>query len=246
MSTRREFVTVAAGAMTSAAIAAPDRYGWTTPPNWFDKPMRWAQMVFTEDDPGNYDPKFWLDYFRRTHSDGACLAGGGYMAFYPTKVPLHNKSNFLGDRDPFGELVEGCRKLDMCVIARTDPHAATQAIYNAHPDWIAVDAEGRKRRHWANPDLWVTCALGPMNFEFMTEVTKELVGMYGVDGVFSNRWAGSGECFCEHCQKNFKAASGFELPRTPDPQDPARRAYILWHEKRLFDLWKLWDAEIRK
>src|SRR6478752_8727075 len=111
---RREFVTVAAGAIATTSLATPDRFGWTTPPNWFDKPMRWAQMVFTEDDPGNYDPKFWLDYFKRTHSDAACLAGGGYMAFYPTKVPLHNKSKFLGDRDPFGELVEGCRKLGMC------------------------------------------------------------------------------------------------------------------------------------
>jgi hypothetical protein len=247
MTNRREFIS-AAGAVAATsvlpAMAAP--YGWTTPPNWFDKPMRWAQMVFTEDDPGNYDPKFWLDFFKRTHSDAACLAGGGYMAFYPTKVPLHNKSKFLGNLDPFGDLVKGCRELGMYVIARTDPHAAHQAIYDAHPDWIAVDEQGRKRRHWANPDLWVTCALGPMNFEFMTEVTKELVQMYGVDGVFSNRWHGSGQCFCEHCKKNFKAFSGHDLPRTANPQDPARRAYILWHEKRLFDLWKLWDAEIRK
>lgn len=208
--------------------------------------MRWAQLVFVEDDPGQFDLKFWLDYFRRTHSDAACLAGGGYMAFYPTKVPLHHRSKFLADLDPFGDLVNGCRKLGMNVIARTDPHAAHQELADAHPDWIAVDAQGKKRRHWANPELWVTCALGPMNFEFMTEVTKELVQLYGVDGVFSNRWAGSGECFCEHCQRNFKQFSGLELPRTNNPQDPARKAYIVWHEKRLFDLWSLWDSEIRK
>ena len=32
------------------------------------------------------------------------------------------------------------------------------------------------------PDLWVTCALGPYNFEFMTEVTQEIVRDYKVDG----------------------------------------------------------------
>jgi len=208
--------------------------------------MRWAQMVFTEDDPGNYDPAFWLDYFKQTHSDAACLAGGGYMAFYPTKIPLHRRSRFLGDRDPLGELVEGCRKLGMFVIARTDPHAAHQEMCDAHPDWIAVDAQGRKRRHWANPELWVTCALGPMNFEFMTQVTAEIVRMYGVDGIFSNRWAGHGQCFCEHCTKNFKAFSGYDLPRTDDPLDPVRRAYVIWQEQRLFDLWRVWDNEIRK
>jgi hypothetical protein len=37
-----------------------------------------------------------------------------------------------------------------------------------------------------------------------------------------------------------------DLPRTANPQDPARRAYIAWHEQRLFELWHLWDAEIRK
>jgi hypothetical protein len=51
---------------------------------------------------------------------------------------------------------------------------------------------------------------------------------------------------CEHCQKTFKAATAIELPRTNDPQNPARRAYILWRQQRLFDLWQLWDREVRK
>ena len=244
MGTRRDFIK-AAGAAAATTMAVPAANKYSTPPDWFDKPMRWAQLVFVEDDPGQYDPQFWLDYFRRTHSDAACLAGGGYMAFYPTKVPLHHRSKFLGNRDPFGEMVEGCRKLGMHVIARTDPHAAHEEMFKAHPDWIAVDAQGNKRRHWANPELWVTCALGPMNFEFMTEVTKEIVQLYGVDGVFSNRWSGHGQCFCEHCQRNFKQASGFDLPRSNDPRDPARKAYIQWHEQRLFEVWKVWDSAIR-
>ncbi len=45
-------------------------------------------------------------------------------------------------RDPFGELAAGCRKLGMDVVARTDPHATYQDVYDAHPDWIAVDASG--------------------------------------------------------------------------------------------------------
>lgn len=239
--TRRLFLQAAGGAALSPAA---QRY--ITPPGWFNRPMRWAQLVFVEDDPGRFDPQFWLDYFERTHSDGACLAGGGYMAFYPTKIPLHTRRRFLGGSDPFGDMVAGCRRLGMAVIARTDPHAAHQDLFEAHPDWIAVDAQGRKRRHWSNPELWVTCALGPMNFEFMTEVTKEIVQLYGVDGVFSNRWAGSGECFCAHCERNFRAYSGYDLPRSSNPQNPARKAYIVWHEQRLFEVWRLWDSEIRK
>ena len=201
--------------------------------------MRWAQLVFTEDDPGRYDPAFWLDYFKRIHADALNLSAGGYMAFYPTKIPFHYRSRFLANTDPFGDLVKGARELGMVVVARTDPHAIHDDAAKAHPDWVHVSADGTPRRHWANPELWVTCALGPYNFQFMTEVNKEIVALYRVDAIFSNRWAGHGQCFCEHCRRNFKAVSGFELPRTPDPQDPARRAYILWREQRLFELARL-------
>lgn len=112
--------------------------------------MRWAQLTLVEDDPGKYDPAFWLDYFRRTHSDAACLSAGGCIAYYPTKVPFHYRSKFLGNMDAFSELVAGCRKLGMNVIGRTDLHAAPQDVYDAHPDWIAVDAQGKKRKHWAD------------------------------------------------------------------------------------------------
>ena len=206
--------------------------------------MRWAQLTLVENDPGRYDPAFWLDYFKRTHSDAACLSAGGCVAYYPTQVPLHHRSKWLGNSDPFGDLVQGCRKLGMNVVARTDPHAAHQDVYDAHPDWIAVDAAGKKRRHWATPELWVTCGLGPYNFDFMTAVTREIVEKYHVDGVFSNRWEGSGMCYCGHCQANFRKASGLDLPRTNDPQDPGRRAYIVWRQQRLFELWRVWDAAI--
>ena len=37
--------------------------------DWFDKPMRWAQLTLVENDPGSFDPDFWLDYFRRVRAD---------------------------------------------------------------------------------------------------------------------------------------------------------------------------------
>ena len=214
-------------------------------PDWIDKPMRWAQLTLVEDDPGKFDPKFWLDYFERTKSDAVCLSAGGCVAYYPTRVPFHHRSQWLGERDVLGELVAGCRKLGMVVIGRTDPHATYDDVQQAHPDWIAVDAHGKPRRHWASPEMWVTCGLGPYNFEFMTEVKREIMSCYRIDGIFINRWDGSGQCYCEHCRKNFQEATGHELPRTNDGQNPARRAYILWRQQRLFDLWQRWDREVR-
>ncbi|HXJ57316.1 MAG TPA: beta-galactosidase trimerization domain-containing protein [Verrucomicrobiae bacterium] len=226
------------------AAAAPEPMVLPTP-SWVDRPMRWAQLTLVEDDPGKFNPQFWLDYFKRTRADAVCLSAGGCVAYYPTRVPFHHRSAWLGERDVFGELLTGCRKLGLVVIARTDPHATYDDVQAAHPDWIAVDADGHPRRHWASPEMWVTCGLGPYNFEFMTEVKREIMSRYRVDGIFINRWDGSGQCWCEHCRSNFHAASGHELPRSSNPQDPARRAYILWRQQRLFDLWRHWDAVVR-
>ena len=212
----------------------------------FDRPMRWAQLAFVEDDPETWDLGFWLDYFRRTHSDAACLSAGGCVAFYPTEIPLHHRSSFLGDSDIFGDLVAGCREMDMVVIARTDPHSVLDDAREARPEWIAVDADGQPRRHWATPNRWVTCALGPYNFEFMTDVHREIMTLYGLDGVFSNRWTGHGMCYCERCATGFDEACGMELPRTRDLDDAAFRAHLTWKQERLFSLWRLWDDAIQE
>ncbi len=258
MSSRREFVKGSALAATSCLLpagVAKDAYAAgaavasAQPQNgavgWYDRPMRWAQLAFVEDDPGNYDKQFWLAYFRGVHADAACLSAGGVVAFYPTQIPLQQRSAWLGNRDSFGDLLAGCRALGMNVIARTDAHACWQKVYDAHPDWIRVDAAGQPVRHPSDPRYWETCALGPYNFEFMTSVHEEIMRMYKPDGIFTNRWAGSGMCYCQHCQENFRAVSGLDLPRTSNPQDPARKKYIVWRQNRLFDLWRLWNEKIR-
>src|SRR5262245_10965731 len=114
---RRSFLEAAgaAGALAAAGVeplaAAPPVED--APPAWVERVMRWAQLTLVEDDPGRFDLAFWLDYFRRTHSDGACLSAGGCVAYYPTTIPFHHRSRWLGDRDPFGDLVKGCRDLGM-------------------------------------------------------------------------------------------------------------------------------------
>jgi hypothetical protein len=248
---RRDFLQVTAGASALGSLGLTAGLGASSQASaktegWFDRPMRWAQLTLVENDPGRFDPEFWLDYFRRIHADAATLSAGGIVAYYPTEVPLHHRSQWLGTSDPFGTLTDGCRALGMVVVARTDPHAVRDDVRAAHPDWISVAADGQPRRHWANPDLWIACALGPYNFDLMDQVHREIVSKYRVDGIFANRWAPQGgDCYCVNCQQNFKTATGRELPRTTDRRDPVRRDYIEWRKARLTELWKKWDATIR-
>jgi len=121
--------------------------------DWYRSATRWTQLTLAEDDPVKYDLAQWIDIFKRTRSNATCISAGGYVAYYPSKVPLHHVSKFIGDSDPFGDLVTGARQLGMHVMARVDPHAIHQDAVDAHPEWIAVDKEGNKRRHWAFPDV---------------------------------------------------------------------------------------------
>jgi hypothetical protein len=250
--TRREFLEISAVAGSGAAltqIAPGSLWGQAAAvseavPAWASKPMRWMQLTLVEDDPIHYDADFWIDYCKRTRSEGICLSGGGCVAYYPTEIKYHHRSKWLGERDVLGELITECRKLGMSILVRTDPHATYDDVKEAHPDWIAVDAEGKPRRHWASPEMWVTCAYGPYNFEFMTAVHKEIMTRYRVDGLFHNRWDGNGICYCVHCRENFRAATGIELPRSVEGKNPTYMAWQKWREQRLFNLIDLWSRTI--
>ncbi|HEY4328410.1 MAG TPA: alpha-amylase family protein, partial [Phycisphaerae bacterium] len=254
---RREFLAatamVAASALQARAQTVPAPLPATVPvptSEIFDKPMRWAQLVLADTDPGTYDLAFWLDYFKRIHADGACLSAGGCVAYYPTQIPFHYKSaSMKTGTDPFGDLVNGCRKMNMAVIARTDPHSIRDDAAAAHPEWVACDVSGAKRKHWAAPNRWVTCCFGDYNFQFMNDVHKEIVTRYPVDAIFVNRWQGSGTCYCDSCKRQFRDFCGMEIPRgtaANDPQNVATRNYLQWSGKRLFELWRTWDSAIRE
>ena len=78
-------------------------------PDWYRTATRWTQLTLAEDDPVRFDPEVWIDLFRRTRSNATCLSAGGYIAYYPSQVPLHYVSRFIGETDPFGTLVAGAR-----------------------------------------------------------------------------------------------------------------------------------------
>ena len=108
-------------------------------------------------------------------------------------------------RDPFGELVEGARRArHACDGPRRPARHPRRMPPTAHPEWIAVDADGEPRRHWAFPGVWVTCAYGDYNLGFMPEVVREIARNYDIDAVFANRWQGHGVCYCDSCRRTSK------------------------------------------
>lgn len=250
---RRHFLqsSTLAGAWATLSVSglagqssATGRYN--TAPDWYEKPMRWLTMNLVQDDPGKFDPDFWLDYVRRCHVDAASWNSGGIIAFYPTEIPYHKRNERIGNTDPLGYLVEGCRKQGIIVTARVDHHATYEDGAKAHPEWISRDLRGEPRRHWAMPELYLTCTLGSYNYDFMTAVMKEIVTKYRVDGFNHNRWSPQLMCYCDYCRTTFRRHTGLELPAKEDAQDANWQKYLLWREDRIFELWDHWNAEIAK
>lgn len=215
--------------------------------DWFLRATRWVQLTFAEDDPAHFDAAFWHALMRDSRANAVCISAGGYIAYYPTRIPFHYRSSYLGDTDPFGRVVDDARGLDMHVMARVDPHAIHADAAAAHPEWLARDANGEPLRHWSFPGAWLTCPFSPYHREFITGVARELVRDYDIDAIFANRWEGHGGIsYSEHARRGFFDDTGFDLPaRQDDLADPAWQAYVPWRRGKLSELVAIWDNAVR-
>lgn len=215
-------------------------------PEWYRTATRWTQLTFVEDDPLHFDADLWLQIMRESKSNALCLSAGGYIAFYPTRIPFHYRSRFLGDADIFGELVDGARRMGMSIMARVDPHAIHADAAAAHPEWLARDENGDPVEHWSFPDIWLTDVFSSYHREFITDVAREIVTDYDVDAVFANRWEGAGFIsYSDASRRGFFDATGLELPRLSQPDDPAWSAYGAWRSHKLSELVVLWDEAVQ-
>ncbi|HEY2015132.1 MAG TPA: hypothetical protein VGH38_16600, partial [Bryobacteraceae bacterium] len=79
----------------------------------------------------------------------------------------------------------------------------------------------------------------------MTAVHREIMQRYRPEGIFLNRWEGSGDCFCTHCREDFKRTTGFDIPTTDDARDQTHQAFLRWRQQRLYDCIDRWNLTIR-
>ncbi|GAA1572199.1 MULTISPECIES: alpha-amylase family protein [Kribbella] len=205
---------------------------------WYQRTFRWAQTNLTEKDPARYDADWWRAHWRRTKVQGVIINAGGIVAYYPSKFELQHRAEYLGDRDLYGEIVGLARADGLTVLARMDSNRAHQPLYDAHPDWFAVDADGNPYRAG---DLYVACVTGPYYREFLTGILEEIIERTAPDGVTDNSWSGLGRdsiCYCPNCRERF----GQELPKTVSWSDPTYRQWIRWSYERRLAVWDLNNA----
>ncbi len=244
--TRRDFIKRAALA-TSVLAAGPaswlsaEAVPAAAPASlpWYRRTLRWGQTNITEIDPTRYDVAWWRTYWKRTHTQGVIVNAGGIVAYYPSGVPLHRPAQHLGGRDLFGELCRAAHEDGLTVLARMDSNRAHEEFHRAHPDWFAVDAEGRPHRAG---DLYITCVNGPYYEEHIPAILREIAEQYHPEGFTDNSWSGLGRgtiCYCKNCRKKFHERTGKDIPRVKDWNSPSYREWIRWNYDRRLELWDL-------
>lgn len=204
------------------------------PTPWHQRVRRVGQLNFNERDPAELDVEAWADTWADLKVDAVLVSVTGIIAFYPTEVPFHRRSRFLGDRDLFGECAAAAHERGIRVIARFSPDLQWGDALEAHPEWFRRDANGRPVPHDPVPGLFHTCQFSSYHTEQMPAIMREIHTRYDVDGIFTNAWPYLADLPVCHCG----ACRDAPAPDTPEFQER--------HLQRVLELWRLYTAIARE
>jgi hypothetical protein len=201
---------------------------------WHQNIRRVGQMNFNELDPTSLDVDAWVRAWEDLRIDTVLLSVTGIIAFYPTDVPFHRRSRWLGDRDVFGECCTAAKKRGIRVVARLSPDFGWSEALEAHPEWFRRDAAGDPVPHAPVPGLFNTCEFTAHHSEHVPAIMREINARYDVDGIFTNAWPYLGNLAVCHCEK----CRGAPPPDTPEFHER--------HLQRVLELWRLYTAIARE
>jgi hypothetical protein len=228
---RREMILGSSAALSHGLLASTQSGERTA---WYQTMRRCGQVNFNERDPIELNINEWLDYWTSLKINALLLNAGGILAFYPTRVPFHHKSQYLGGRDLFGDFTKAAKRRGLRVVARMDCNYAWEEAWQSHPEWFERDADGATVRHDQSTWLYKTCMYSTYFTEQMPAILREINSLYDVDGFFTNGWPGAegpSRCHCAECRSM---------------GDPASPEYRERHLARVIDVWKLWDATAKQ
>jgi hypothetical protein len=251
MMDRRSFLLLTAASVVMPPMEFPDTVvaeanNDTVP--WYATMRRCGQINYNERDPLTMDANAWGDYWASLKVDAVLLNGGGIVAFYPTQIPYHHRSQFLGTRDLFGEMVAAMKRHGMRAVARMDCNLAYEDALKAHPEWFERNRDGSPRPHSESPWLFSTCMFSPYFTEQMPAIYREINQHYPVDGFFTNGWPSTGTlrvCYCENCRRLYGQLGGAP-PEETDASNEFYRRYYRAYMDRVLAIWRLWNQVARE
>ena len=208
---------------------------------WNNTPWRLIQTNLREIDMQDIQADEYVKQLQEFKATVVMINTGGILASYDTEVEDHPKSPFLTGSS-LKEIMNACHDAGIRVIARMDFSKARKEVYERHPDWAYRSASGDIINY--NGDVHM-CPCGGVQQEKVFEIMEEVVRKFPIDGVFINMggfrerdysYREYGRCYCENCQKRFRAMYGLEIPAKEETDDSILWKYILFKEQVTKDI----------
>lgn len=232
MSVSRRELMILSGAALGRGLLGAQAAGERVP--WYQTMRRCGQINFNERDPIELNIGEWLDYWTSLKINALLLNAGGIVAFYPTRIPYHHKSQYLGDRDLFGDFAKAAKARGIRVVARLDCNYSWEEAWKARPEWFERTADGEPVRNDESTWLYKTCMYSTYFSEQMPAIIREINERYDVDGFFTNGWPGAEgapRCHCPECRSM---------------GEPGSQEFRERHLARVIEIWKLWDSTAKQ
>jgi hypothetical protein len=188
---------------------------------WYQKPMRILQTVLRQPDAADYNVDSLVKYMNTTHTNTLVVNGGGVVDFFQNSLPMANVNPYMGKRDLLAEIVDGCHRANIKVIARVDFRGVDKERYDLHPDWFAKDEKGNPIiLNYTTPELYAPCYNSYYRTEHAVEFIEQLMVKYHVDGIWHNAVNFHNTCYCDRCKADFRQKVGKEIPvKSSSPEE---------------------------
>lgn len=99
-------------------------------------------------------------------------------------------------------------------------------LYDEHPEWRQVDADGMPVAEERGTFGKVLCPNSPYR-EYLTAMVKRLIENYDIDGIYFDMvFFEENPCYCENCSRLFWSIYDAEIPREQNWDDPLFRKFI--------------------
>jgi hypothetical protein len=160
-------------------------------------------------------------------------------AWWPSQVaavhPLAENRNLAK------EIIDNAHRAG-CRILVYHVHIYDRLLDAEHPDWICRDLRGEPIEHNGMPFM---CYNSPYPDLYLRRVS-ELVDL-GADGFYFDfvHMPKTG-CWCEHCRREFRRATGLEHPQRVDPDDPVWQKLVEFNDGVIEQTFLNWREGIHR
>jgi len=195
---------------------------------WLEKRGRGIHLTIRDIDCENYDAEKMAKDFYDMGVTFFSFFAGGYVTTYPSKLKYSRRSPWLGDQDITGDIVKAAHKYGIKAIAMADLSILPPYVATDHPEWASIDIQGKP--YESASGMYTACVMGGYGREYGSEMVKEILDKYDVDGIkFGGSYGFHGDiCYCENCRREFDRTYHQPLPQKQDWDDTNWIDYKKW------------------